>query len=180
MKYQIKGSNISVTRAIEDYVETRLEHLAKYFVINEDTVAKVLITVYKKGGQKIETTIPTKYGILRAESTESDLYAAIDASVEKLESQIRKYKTKIKRNKSKEHLGHAFDFESIPGSELEEKELDVVKTKSINPRPKDLETAILNMEMLNHSFYIFRDLETEKISVVYKRNDGGYGLIETE
>ncbi|MEG0365183.1 MAG: ribosome-associated translation inhibitor RaiA, partial [Erysipelotrichales bacterium] len=112
MKYSIKGKNIDVTEAIETYIEDRLSGLDKYFVIDEDTIAKVLIRVYGSD-QKIETTIPTKHGILRAEARDKDLYAAIDAVVEKLESQIRKQKTRLKNHRSKEKLGHALNFEAI-------------------------------------------------------------------
>lgn len=183
MEFTIKGKNIELTEAIEDYIEGKLLGLDKYFVIDEQTSAKVLIVVHGNY-QKIEVTIPTKHGVLRAESRERDLYTAIDKVVEKLESQIRKQKTKIKlRAKDKQGLGHAFDMEYLASIEEIADEPDnksgVVRTKNITPEAKDIETAIMEMEMLHHSFYIFRDMETETISVVYKRHDGGYGLIET-
>ncbi|MDL2211336.1 ribosome-associated translation inhibitor RaiA [Erysipelotrichaceae bacterium OttesenSCG-928-M19] len=181
MKYSIKGKNIQVTEAIEDYIETRINSLDKFFVIDEETVAKILIRVYDSE-QKIEATIPTKYGILRAEARDKDLYSAIDNVVEKLESQIRKQKTKIKGHRAKEKLGHAFNLEFLQELEVDKSEElveEVVRTKELTPEAKDIDTAILEMEMLNHSFYIFRDMETENISVIYKRKDGGYGLIET-
>jgi len=181
MKYSIKGKNIQVTEAIENYVETRLEVLDKYFIIDEDTAVNVLIRVYN-ADQKIETTIPTKFGILRAEARDKDLYNAIDDVVDKLEAQIRKQKTKLKDRRAKEKLGYAFNMEFLEELNIEEAEEEnegVVRTKSLTPEAKDIETAILEMEMLHHSFYIFRDIETENINVIYKRKDGGYGLIET-
>ena len=181
MKYSIKGKNIQVTEAIENYIELRLEALDKYFVIDDETEVKVLIRVYD-ADQKIETTIPTKFGMLRAEARNKDLYTAIDSVVEKLESQIRKQKTKLKDRRAKEKLGHAFNVEflqELVNDEVEETIEEVVRTKALTPEAKDIDTAILEMEMLNHSFYIFRDMETENISVLYKRKDGGYGLIET-
>lgn len=184
MKFSIKGKNVEVTEAIQAYIESRLSNLDKYFVIDDETSANVLIRVYGDG-QKIETTIPTKYGILRAESRDRDLYTAIDNVVLKLESQIRKQKTKLKnrRSKDKQKLGLAIDFDFLQS--LEDPKADdvedegVVRTKELTPEAKDIDTAIMEMEMLNHSFYIFRDMETENISVIYKRKDGGYGLIET-
>ncbi|MDR3214848.1 MAG: ribosome-associated translation inhibitor RaiA [Bacilli bacterium] len=184
MKYSIKSKNMEITEAIEKYIESRISLLDKFFVINDDTVAKILIKIYNDE-QKIETTIPTKFGILRAEARDKDLYNAIDVVVDKLEAQIRKHKTKIKDHRSnhrgKEKLGHAFDIEildNLPINDFDDED-KVVRTKELTPEAKDIDTAILEMEMLNHSFYIYRDMETENISVIYKRKDGGYGLIET-
>lgn len=181
MDFTIKGKNIELTEAITEYIEGKLLGLDKYFVIDEQTEAKVLIVVHGNY-QKIEVTIPTKHGVLRAESRDRDLYTAIDKVVEKLESQIRKQKTKIKvRSKDKQGLGHAFNIDFLTSLEEinDEDDKGVVRTKNITPEAKDIETAIMEMEMLHHSFYIFRDIETETIAVVYKRHDGGYGLIET-
>ena len=111
---------------------------------------------------------------------DDDLYAAIDKAIDKLEDQIRRQKTRLTR-KNKEKLAYAFieeDFEVADDEDDDEDEL--VKTKSIVPDTMELDEAIMRMEMLNHSFFIYRDDETKEIAVVYKRNDGGYGLIETE
>ena len=181
MKYSIKAKNIQVTEAIEKYIETRMSSLDKFFVIDEQTIAKILIRIYRDE-QRIEVTIPTKFGILRAEANEKDLYSSIDDVVEKIESQIRKQKTKIKGRRTKEKLGHAFDLDYLQELGVDNQEDEgngVVRIKELTPEPKDIDTAILEMEMLNHSFYIFRDMETENINVLYKRKDGGYGLIET-
>lgn len=182
MKYSIKGKNIQVTEAMEEYISSRVDSLDKYFIIDEETTAKILVRVYNSD-QKIEMTIPTKFAILRAEARDRDLYTAVDKVVEKLEGQLRKQKTKLKNHKSKEKLGHALNMDFIQTLELDEMsevEEGVVKTKHITPEAKDIDTAILEMEMLNHSFYIFRDIDTEEVAVLYKRKDGGYGLIETD
>lgn len=142
-------------------------------------VANVVVRVYPNK-QKIEVTIPTKYAVLRTEVVDDDLYAAIDKAIDKLEDQIRRQKTRLTR-KNKEKLAYAFieeDFEVADDEDDDEDEL--VKTKSIVPDTMELDEAIMRMEMLNHSFFIYRDDETKEIAVVYKRNDGGYGLIETE
>ncbi len=150
-----------------------MENLEKYIIISETDVANVLIRTYPTK-QKIEVTIPTKFAILRAEVVDDDLYAAIDKVVDKLEDQIRRQKTRLER-KHKDSLALAFLQDVYDDEEDEE-----VKTKSIVTTEMDLDEAIMNMELLGHDFYIYIDDETKKIAVVYKRNNGGYGLIETE
>jgi len=135
----------------------------------------VVITIVPDG-QKIEVTIQTKYAILRGEVVNRDLYAAIDLVVDKLGDQIRRAKTKLDR-RHRENLGKAFVLSEIEDIEMEE---IPVKTKSIVVDTMDLDTAIANMELLGHSFFIYRDDEEEKVAVVYKRKNGGYGLIEVE
>lgn len=177
MKVQIYGKNITVTPAIAEKIEKKLAHLEKYFIIDESVVANVVVRVYPNK-QKIEVTIPTKYAVLRAEVVQDDLYAAIDLAIDKLEDQIRRQKTRLTR-KNKEKLAYAF----IEDEEIEDEYGDndeLVRTKSIVPDTMELDEAIMRMEMLNHSFFIYRDDETKEIAVVYKRHDGGYGLIETE
>lgn len=179
MKVQIYGKNITVTPAIAEKIETKLNLLEKYFIIDETVVANVVVRVYPTK-QKIEVTIPTKFAVLRAEVTHDDLYAAIDLAVDKLEDQIRRQKTRLSR-KNKEKLAMAFiESEEIVTDDYDESDDELVRTKTITPDIMDLDEAIMRMEMLNHSFFIYRDLENEDVAVVYKRNDGGYGLIETE
>ena len=180
MKVQIYGKNITVTAAIAEKIEKKLSHLEKYFIIDENVVANVVVRVYPNK-QKIEVTIPTKYAVLRTEVVDDDLYAAIDKAIDKLEDQIRRQKTRLTR-KNKPKLAYAFIEEDIDMGDGEEADDDeeLVKTKSIVPDPMELDEAIMRMEMLNHNFFIYRDDETSEIAVVYKRHDGGYGLIETE
>lgn len=176
MKINIVGKNVTVTDGIRDKVTKKLENLTKYYVIDEEDTASVLIRTYPTK-QKIEVTIPTKHAILRAEVSHDDLYAAIDLVIDKLEDQIRRQKTRLTR-KNKTHLAEAFLDSELYDDYSEDDE--IVKTKSIVPTEMSLDEAIMNMELLGHSFYIYTDDETSKIAVVYKRNDGGYGLIETE
>lgn len=177
MKVQIYGKNITVTPAIAEKIEKKLEHLEKYFMIEDDVVANVVVRVYPNK-QKIEVTIPTKYAVLRTEVLHDDLYAAIDLAIDKLEDQIRRQKTRLTR-KNKEKLAYAFIEEMEFEDSYDEKD-EVVRTKSIVPDTMELDEAIMRMEMINHNFFIYRDDETKEIAVVYKRHDGGYGLIETE
>ena len=175
MKVNIVGKNVKVTPAIAEKVNKKLDHLTKYFLIDDNVTAKVLIRTYPVG-QKIEVTIPTKYAILRAEVVDDDLYAAIDLAIDKLEDQIRRQKTRLQR-KNRLSLAEAFlDEEESAGDDIDE----VVKTKSIEPQEMSLDEAIMKMELLGHDFFIYTDDETEKIAVVYKRKDVDYGLIETE
>lgn len=176
MKITLRGKNIEITEAIEEKVSEKLSKLDKYFIVSENVEAKVLVRTYPYG-QKIEVTIPTEYVLLRAEVVDQDLYNAIDLVIDKLEGQIRKYKTRLNRKSKDNKL--AFNLASI--EPLEEEEEDVlVKTKTITPKPMDMEEAFMQMELIGHSFFVYRDTETDAISIVYRRNDGDYGLIETE
>lgn len=174
MKVIVRGKNIEITEAIENKITKQLAKLDKYFIISGDVEAKVLARTYPYG-QKIEVTIPTDYVILRAEEVDDDLYVAIDKVIEKIEGQIRKQKTKLSRRNNKQ----PFNIATIEDS-LETEEDVLVRTKSITPKPMDLEEAIMQMQLLGHKFYVYKDIETEQVSVVYARNDGGYGLIETD
>lgn len=176
MKITLRGKNIEITEAIEEKVSEKLSKLDKYFIVSENVEAKVLVRTYPYG-QKIEVTIPTEYVLLRAEVEDQDLYNAIDLVIDKLEGQIRKYKTRLNRKSKDNKL--AFNLASIEPLEDEEEDV-LVKTKTITPKPMDMEEAIMQMELIGHSFFVYRDTETDAISIVYRRNDGDYGLIETE
>lgn len=176
MKITLRGKNIEITEAIEEKVSEKLSKLDKYFIVSENVEAKVLVRTYPYG-QKIEVTIPTEYVLLRAEVVDQDLYNAIDLVIDKLEGQIRKYKTRLNRKSKDNKL--AFNLASIEPLEDEEEDV-LVKTKIITPKPMDMEEAIMQMELIGHSFFVYRDTETDAISIVYRRNDGDYGLIETK
>ena len=175
MRFEIVGKNISVTEGMRTKIEEKLGFLDKYILIDPNVIARVVCRVYPNT-QKIEVTIPTKVGILRAEVEQEDFYAAIDLAIDKLEDQIRRQKTRLSR-RHKDSLAESF----IEKDEkvLEEEDI-AVKTKTITPEKMDLEEAIMRMEMLGHSFFIYVDNEDDEIAVVYRRNDGKYGLIETE
>ena len=176
MKISVRGKNIEITEAIETKISEKLSKLDKYFIVSDNVEAKVLCRVYPYG-QKLEVTIPTEYVLLRAEVVDQDLYNAIDLVIDKLEGQIRKYKTRLNRKSKDNKL--AFNLASIEPLEDEEEDV-LVKTKTITPKPMDMEEAIMQMELIGHSFFVYRDTETDAISIVYRRNDGDYGLIETE
>lgn len=187
MNYNIRGENIEVTDALRDYVEKKIGKLERYFDTPLDSDVNVTLTVLKDL-QIVEVTIPLKGVILRAEERNSDMYASIDLVVDKLERQIRKHKTKVNRKFRQEgSLRTLFkeNFEEINGSkrdavphEDEDEDVELVRTKRFPMKPMDIEEAILQMNMIGHTFYVFSNMDTDEINVVYKRNDGKYGLIE--
>ena len=178
MEIFVRGDKIKVTKAIQDYAQEKLGRIEKYLGDSNNVRATVMVNV-KGHNQKVEVTIPLKTVILRAEETRDDLYAAIDVVVDKLERQIRKNKTKLQSKKMKENFSKDFMLESIEKID-EENEDKIVKRKKIEVKPMSEEEAILQMELLEHQFYIFRDADTNNVAVVYKRNEGNYGIIESE
>lgn len=176
MKITVRGKNIPITEGIEAKIGQKLAKLDKYFMNADELEAKVLVRVYPRG-QKIEVTIPAGNLLLRAEVVDDDLYAAIDSVIDKLEGQIRKYKTRLDRKSPDKKL--AFNMASIQDLDTPEEDV-VVKTKTISPKPMDLEEAIMQMELIGHTFFVYKDIETDMVSIVYRRHDGDYGLIETE
>ena len=184
MNYNIRGENIDVTSAIRDYVEKKIGKLERYFDQTPSSDVNVNLSVYNDE-QQIEVTITMTDLLLRAEESHQDLYAAIDLVVDKLERQIRKYKTKINRKfRQKGVAKHVFaelEREAFRGATQEEDEDDqiqIVRRKRFDLKPMDSEEAVLQMDMLGHSFFVFENAESGETNVVYKRKDGKYGLIE--
>lgn len=186
LNFNIRGENIEVTPAIREHVEKKIQKLERYFNEGADANANVNMKVYNDKQTKVEVTIPMKNLTLRAEERHADLYAAIDLIVDKLERQIRKYKTRVNR-KYREREGVAAFFESVNKSNTQsnesvnddDQEFSVVRTKRFDLKPMDEEEAILQMNMLGHTFFVFTDAESDETNIVYKRKDGQYGLIET-
>ena len=176
MEIIIRGDKIKVTKAMDSYIKEKLEKLEKYLE-NSDSVRANVIVKVKNHEQTVEVTIPLKSIILRSEETQEDFYAAVDKTVDKLERQIRKNKTKLTANKSKQNF--EFNFSTVELEE-EEEESKILKRKKIEVKPMDEEEAILQMELLGHQFYMFKDSNNDKYAVVYKRKDGNYGVIESE
>ena len=179
MEIFVRGKNIEVTDAIESYVKEKLNKLDTYLGDSENVKANVLLNVHGRS-QKVEVTIPLKNFILRAEDVQEDLYAAIDTVADKLQRQIRKNKTRLASKKMKTVAVQDFVFDKIEDIKEEETEEKIVKRKKVEVKPMSEEEAILQMELLGHQFYIFKDAETLKPTLVYKRKEGNYGVIETE
>ena len=177
MNIIIRGSKLEITEAMEDYAKEKLSKLERYLDASENPSATVLVKI-RGHLHKVEVTIPLKSLILRAEESQEDYYAAIDVVIDKLERQIRKNKTRIASTKKKETRDFAYGYiEEI--EEDEESEEKVVKRKKIDLKPMSEEEAILQMELLGHSFYLYKDADTDKPTLVYKRKDGDYGIIES-
>lgn len=176
MLLNIRGKNVSVTDAMIEKVEKKLEFLDKYFTVDDSMRANVVVKVYPEG-QKVEITVTTKMGPLRAEVLGNDFYSAVDLAIDKLEDQIRRQKTRLSR-RHKDSLAQNFLAEI---ETLEDNSDDIpVRTKAVTADVMDLSDAILKMEMLGHSFYVYTDDETEEVAIVYQRKEGGYGLLEVE
>ena len=173
MKYLIRGDKYENTDSIKEYIEAKLSRLDKY-IKNSDDIEAIVLTKKEGRRYKIEVTIPTKDFTLRNEVVDDDLYAAIDLVIDKLERQVRKNKEKL--NKKKKVIE---DFEIDIEDNFMEEEV-IVKRKSIELKPIDEEEAILQMELLGHNFFVYKDIESDKICVLYKRKNGNYGIIETK
>ena len=174
MRYTITGRNVNVTPGIRKAVEEKIGKLDRYF--NPDTEVLVTLSV-QKDRQKIEVTIPVKGNIIRAEESSSDMYVSIDLVEEVIERQLKKYKNKII---DKKQSAQAFSDFFINEETEDEEEIQIVKTKRFGIKPMDPEEACVQMELLNHNFYVFLNAETEEVNVVYKRKGHSYGLIEPE
>ena len=175
MKLNIRGDKITVTQSMKGYIEEKLAKLDKYFENPEEISASVLVRV-RDLEQIIEVTAPTKKFTLRAEDSNQDFYAAVDLVVDKLERQIRKNKDRInKKYKNVESFDFALDFET--DKEEETNVSKIVKRKNISMKPMDEEEAILQIDLLNHDFFVFKNIDEECVSVLYKRKDGNLGII---
>ncbi len=180
MKYQIIGKNISVTDAIKEAVTKKLARMDKYFLSNEEVLCRAVVRSYKVGA-KVEITIFTKPMVFRTEVRNDDLYAAFDLAIDKLEGQMRKLKTRVERRKDEAtSLGKAIAFENFKQEEENEEAEQVVRTKSYYLEPMNLDEAITRMEALGHNFFLYLDEDDNQISVCYRREDLGYGVIQAE
>ena len=174
MKISIRGDKLEVTKAIKEHIEGKLAKLDKYFDNPNDISCSVVIKA-KNNEQRIEVTIPTSKFTLRAEEKHADLYAAADLIIDKLERMIRKNKTKLtKHYKETNNFEMVLDFE-VPKEEEEEEK--IVKRKNIDTKPMNEEEALLQMQLLDHDFFVFKNTDEECVSVLYMRKDGSYGII---
>ena len=176
MNVTVIAKNIELTPALKESVEKKISKLSRYF--ESDVEARATLNV-QKNRQIVEVTIPFNGVILRGEESTDDMYKSIDLVEDKLERQIRKQKTKLSRKNS----GGSLRFPSFNATDIKddhEDEAKIVKTKRFNVKPMSADEAILQMELLGHSFFVYEDADTSKVHVMYKRKDGDYGLIESE
>jgi len=174
MIINISTKNFNASDRLIDVIESKLSRLDKYF--SNDIETTVTLSM-EKGRQKIEATINAGGSIFRAEETTQDMYNGVDRIVDKLGGQMSKYKNKIaKKHKDSKSIR----FDGIPDlSDDSSENFEIARRKTYELLPMNTEEAILQMELLSHSFYVFLDMDREQISVVYKRSDGTYGLLET-
>ena len=173
MKTIITGKNYTPSDKLKEIIEKKFSKLDKYF---SDEITGNVVTIKEKGGYKVEATINTKGNIFRAETKANDPYDCVDRCIEKLSTQMSKFKQKLQ----KKYKGQKdFGFEALPEYEDAPEEINVVRVKKFQLEPMSQEEAIMQMEMLNHSFFVYLNMETDSVNVVYKRSDGGYGVLET-
>jgi len=177
MRYIISGKNIDVTEGLKTAVYEKIGKLERYFT--PDTEIHVTMSVEKER-QKIEVTIPMKGTMIRAEQSSNDMYISLDLVEEVIERQLRKYKNKlIQQKQASANLNQEFMDDDYDDSE-EDDSIKIFRTKRFSIKPMDPEEACVQMELLGHNFFVYRNAETDEVNVVYKRKSNTYGLIEPE
>ncbi len=177
MKIEVFGKNgFTPSDANKEYAVKKLAKLEQFFGSDDSISAKVVCKVYREF-HKVEITIPTKNLIMRAEVTDKDLYAAIDLSIDKLTTQVRKHKDKVKSKMDKEGLNVSFSNDEPVKKEAVN---EAVRKKIISLVPMDVEEAVHQMELLGHDFFIYLDENSHEVNVLYVRHDGDYAIIETK
>ena len=174
MNLVISGKNLDITEGLRSAIEEKIGKLERYFT---DTTEVHVTLSTEKNRQKIEITIPMKGSIIRAEEVSSDMYVSIDLVEEVIERQLRKYKNKlIDKEQNAAHLSQSF----IEADDFEDEDIQIIRSKKFAMKPMDPEEACVQMELIGHNFFVFRNSETDEVNVVYKRKGNTYGLIEPE
>ena len=174
MRITITGRNIDLTDGLKAAVEDKLSKLEKYFT--PDTEAHVTLSVEKER-QKIEVTIPMKGNIIRSEQVSNDMYVSIDLVEEIIERQLKKYRKKLVTQQQSESF---FKKDFIEKEAENDEEIKISRNKKFDVKPMYPEDACVQMELLGHNFFVFRNAETDEVNVVYKRKGNTYGIIEPE
>ena len=174
MNLVISGKNLDITEGLRSAIEEKIGKLERYFT---DTTEVHVTLSTEKNRQKIEITIQMKGSIIRAEEVSSDMYVSIDLVEEVIERQLRKYKNKlIDKEQNAAHLSQSF----IEADDFEDEDIQIIRSKKFAMKPMDPEEACVQMELIGHNFFVFRNSETDEVNVVYKRKGNTYGLIEPE
>ena len=174
MNLVISGKNLDITEGLRSAIEEKIGKLERYFT---DTTEVHVTLSTEKNRQKIEITIPMKGSIIRAEEVSSDMYVSIDLVEEVIERQLRKYKNKlIDKEQNAAHLSQSF----IEADDFEDEDIQIIRSKKFAMKPMDPEEACVQMELIGHNFFVFRNSETDEVNVVSKRKGNTYGLIEPE
>ncbi len=179
MRITISGKNLDISDSLRGLVEKKVNKLERYFP--QDTEAQVTLAL-EKNRHIVEVTIPFDGGVIRGEEVTGDMYASIDNVLDKLEKQIIRHRTKLE--KSLRSGAFRYDHPLFGGSyesvEDEGEGPHIVRVKRFNIKPMTEEEAMMQIEMIGHSFYVFVNADTDRMNVLYKRKDGNYGLIEPE
>ena len=175
MKYQIVCNGQKLSQPVQEKMIAELSRLEKLLFKSEDFECRIVVK-FRNNKSKVEITIPTPFLLLRSEVEANDLMDAVEIARDKLVSQIDKVKSRLDRSSNKVHLGRTFGV----AEEEEEVEEIYIKNKTVHPQALTLDDAIMQMESLDHDFFIYEDIEDRTLSVVYRRKDGGYGVIDIE
>ena len=175
MQFNYTTKKCNVWDSTKEYTEKKLSKLNKFF--SDDCTVYVIYTLEKDSNCKVEVTVEYNGITFRAQETTSDFKDSVDRIVDILIRQIRKHKTKLEKCLRNSNFDFDFGYTSLDDAEEEYK---VVRSKTVSAKPMSTEEAILQMNMLGHDFYVFKDESNEKVCVVYRRKDGNYGLIEAE
>ncbi|MDD3393971.1 MAG: ribosome-associated translation inhibitor RaiA [Clostridia bacterium] len=180
MLYNIIGKNIDVWDKTKEAVESKMNRIEKLFPA--DAAATVTLSL-EKLVSTVEVTIPMNKRLIRAEVCDSDMMAAMDKAVDILDAQIVRYKKRMRTKVRQQGDGYMDEYRAImvPETNLDEEPLyKIERIKHFEVKPMDAEEAVMEMELIGHSFFVFRNGETDEVNVVYKRKNGSYGLIEPE
>ena len=174
MKYQIICKDTKLSQVVQQNMLERMEKVERLLHKSDEFDCRIVVK-FRNNKSKVEITIPTPYLLLRSEAEERELVDALEVARNKLISQIDKVKARLDRSKNKVNLGRTFGEPIAPI-----KDDMIVKSKKVYPQPMSVEDAIMQMESLDHDFFIFERIDNQKVSVVYKRKDGDYGVIDIE
>lgn len=179
VRLQVKGKNLEVSDSLQRYAEEKLGKLEKH--LGDSTRLELELAVEKNpsiaDSQVAEATVWTKGPILRARESSDDMRASIDLLVEKLERQVKRYREKRQR-KQIARTAHHLEVEDVRPLVPHEAEPVIVKTKQFAVKPMTPEEAVLQLELIGHDFFVFRNVESSEVNVVYRRRDANFGLIE--
>ncbi|MCI5549769.1 MAG: ribosome-associated translation inhibitor RaiA [Clostridiales bacterium] len=178
MRITISGKNFNVSEKVEERLTRKLNKMDRYF--GSEVEAQARLSLEKNNRNICEVTIPIEGGIVRAEESAEDMFKAIDRCLEKLERQIRKYRTKLEKRLKDGAFAAAPEYFTETEGDEESDEKELVRTKTFPVRPMAVEDAIAQMQLLGHSFFVFKNLDTDSVCVVYVRHDGNYGLLQPE
>lgn len=178
LRVTVSGTNVQVTPALREHAEGNADKLQRHFK-NDDVRVEVVLST-KRNTHRTEVTVKVGSLFVRGEGRTEDMYVSIDNAFDRIERQVRKYKTRINRRlQAGPKIGQVLAEEAKAGAEDEE-EPKIVRVKRFSFKPMTNEEAILQMELLGHNFFVFTNANTDEINVLYRRRDGNYGLIEPD